>query len=66
MFKPTASVAGIGSSDLLEQWRGNICSNCNIVLCPHCIELGGPTPCPKCGQPTYPAQRTYLEQIGKL
>jgi len=66
MFKPSASVLGAGSSDPFEQWRGNVCSNCRHVFCPDCIEVGGPTPCPKCGQPTEPAQRAYLEQIGKL
>jgi hypothetical protein len=64
---PTASVVGSKSAlEALEQWRGNVCPGCKLVFCPSCIELGGPTPCPKCGQPTKPAQRVYLKQIGKL
>jgi hypothetical protein len=48
----------------LDQWLANVCVNCRRVYCSECIELGGPTPCPTCGEPTEPAQRMYLEGIG--
>ena len=67
MFSPTASVIGPPSAfRAMEQWRGNVCVKCRSVYCEKCIELGGPTPCPNCGEPTYPAQRMYLEQAGRL
>lgn len=63
---PKASIAGLGDASGLEQWQGNVCTKCRIVFCGKCILLGWPTPCPKCGIPTKPAQRVYLEQIGIL
>jgi hypothetical protein len=67
MFSPTASVIGpLGAFRAMEQWRGNVCVKCRSVYCEKCIALGGPTPCPNCGEPTYPAQRMYLEQAGRL
>jgi hypothetical protein len=67
MFSPTTSVLGPASAfRAMEQWRGNVCVKCRMVFCGNCIELGGPTPCPNCGEPTYPAQRMYLEQAGRL
>ena len=50
----------------LQTWMGNVCTICKQVYCGDCIELGGPTPCPKCGTPTKPAQRPILQQIGAL
>lgn len=67
MFSPTASVIGPPSAfRAMEQWRGNVCVACRTVYCEKCLELGGPTPCPNCGEPTYPAQKMYLEQAGRL
>jgi hypothetical protein len=48
-----------------EQWHGNVCLKCKLVFCSSCVEVGGPTPCPRCGQPTYPAQRRWLEAIAE-
>jgi hypothetical protein len=48
----------------LDQWFANVCINCKRVYCSECIELGGPTPCPTCGEPTDPAYRKDLERIG--
>jgi hypothetical protein len=58
-----AMVVGMDRS-ALDQWMGNVCTNCNKVFCADCIEVGGPTPCPSCGQPTLPAQRMNLQSIG--
>jgi hypothetical protein len=67
MLAPGASIIGSSSAlKGLEQWRGNLCMRCRAVYCGRCMELGGPTPCPKCGEPTVPAQRRNLEAIGKL
>jgi len=67
MFSPGASVIGSSRTfQAMEQWRGNVCVGCGKVFCGKCIRLGGPTPCPKCGKPTYPAQRAYLQQAGLL
>jgi hypothetical protein len=48
----------------LEQWHGNVCTACNRVFCPDCIQVGGPAPCPNCGQPTLAAQRMNLRKAG--
>jgi hypothetical protein len=48
----------------LKQWHGNVCKDCKRVYCANCIEVGGPTPCPECGNPTDPAQLIALRQIG--
>jgi len=64
-FAPGAIFIG-GDRRMLEQWLGNVCLNCKLVFCGSCLKLGGPTPCPKCGQPTMPAQRMHLEKIGIL
>ena len=48
----------------LDQWLANVCMSCQRVYCAECMELGGPTPCPTCGEPTKPAQRMKLEPIG--
>ena len=64
MFSPTSSVIGSSTTmKALEQWRGNVCVDCRLILCPTCITVGGPTPCPQCRQPTKPAQRVYVEQV---
>ena len=47
----------------LQQWHGNVCLRCQRVYCSKCLELGGPTPCPHCGEPTKPAQRLHLHAI---
>jgi len=64
MSGPTSSVS-ISSNSMkkLEQWRGNVCVDCRLILCPICITVGVPTPCPQCKQPTKPAQRAYVEQV---
>jgi hypothetical protein len=64
-FKPSASVPDLGEYDPFEQWRGNVCLSCRAVFCPSCIEVGGPTPCPKCGRPTAPAQKDYIESLSE-
>jgi len=51
---------------IMEQWRGNVCVPCGIVFCPKCIEVGLPTPCPKCKRETSPALRIRLQQAGIL
>ena len=48
----------------LDQWLANVCTSCRKVYCSECLALGGPTPCPTCGEPTVPAQRMHLEAIG--
>ena len=48
----------------MEQWKGNVCVPCGLVFCPKCIEVGLPSPCPKCKQETSPALRLRLEQAG--
>lgn len=48
----------------LDQWLANVCLRCRKVYCPECLKLGGPTPCPTCGDATVPAQRMHLERIG--
>lgn len=48
----------------LDLWMGNVCVDCKKVYCSDDIEVGGPTPCPTCGEPTLPAQRMNLERIG--
>lgn len=58
-----AMVVGMDPSGL-DLWAGNVCVNCGKVFCSDCIEVGGPTPCPSCGEPTLPAQRMNLERIG--
>ncbi|MDD5017647.1 MAG: hypothetical protein PHO15_06070 [Eubacteriales bacterium] len=64
MFGPSASVLGASDSmmNALEQWRGNVCMDCRLILCPDCITVGFSAPCPNCGQPTMPAQWVYVEQ----
>lgn len=42
---------GMARSDL-DQWFANVCINCRKVYCSECLELGGPTLCPICGEPT--------------
>jgi hypothetical protein len=64
VFGPGTTV--IGDRGMLEQWLGNVCLNCKLVFCADCIKVGGPTPCPRCGQPTMPAQRVHLEEIGVI
>lgn len=54
----------MGSVDSFDQWAGNVCLNCKMVLCSKCIDIGRSSPCPNCGQPTNPAFKKYLEQIG--
>lgn len=54
-----------GNVGPLEQWMANVCVPCGRVYCQNCLQLGGPTPCPRCGAPTKPAQRQYLQQIRK-
>ncbi|MFZ2630835.1 MAG: hypothetical protein WA081_05595 [Desulfosalsimonadaceae bacterium] len=57
------AVVAVGFSlAAMEQWRGNVCVECGIVLCPRCITIGYPTPCPKCGKPTKPAMQAYLKE----
>lgn len=53
-----------GLPSAMEQWFANVCTSCRKVYCSECLELGGPTPCPTCGEPTKPAQRMHLEAIG--
>lgn len=55
---------GGGTTNALDQWFANVCVNCSKVYCDNCMELGGPTPCPTCGEPTLPAQRMHLQRIG--
>lgn len=50
----------------LQQWFGGVCVPCRRIYCSSCLQLGGPTPCPACGQPTKPAQRMHLQAIGAL
>lgn len=50
----------------LQQWFGNVCVRCRWIYCSNCLQLGGPTPCPVCGEPTEPAQRLHLREIGAL
>ena len=59
-----ASVHGSPSEGLasFDQWYGNLCETCRRVYCHRCIEVGVPTPCPWCKQPTAPAIRRYLQQ----
>ena len=54
------------NSPELDQWFGNVCVPCKRVYCANCLRLGGPTPCPKCGVPTKPAQRMFLRSAGVL
>lgn len=66
-FAPGARVVGSPAALAgMEQWYGNVCLTCRVVFCATCIAVGDPTPCPKCGQPTAPAMRKYLEQAGLL
>jgi DNA-directed RNA polymerase subunit RPC12/RpoP len=60
---PGVVTVGMNAS-ALDLWFGNVCVNCKKVFCADCIEVGGPTPCPTCGEPTLPAQRMNLERIG--
>jgi len=55
----------LGGPGSLEQWRGNVCTECDLVFCPNCITVGGPTPCPKCHAPTHPASRIFLTKKPK-
>lgn len=48
----------------MKQWFGNACTACKRIYCHNCIEVGGPTPCPNCGQPTQAAQLFILREIG--
>jgi len=48
----------------MGQWRGNVCVPCGLVLCPRCIEVGLPSPCPKCQQETAPALSIRLREAG--
>lgn len=50
----------------LQQWRGNVCLHCKKVYCSNCLQLGGPTPCPQCGEPTKPAQRQHLQRFAAI
>jgi len=61
------AVAGPGESiGAMEQWRGNVCVPCRKVLCPDCIAVGAPTPCPKCAKPTHPAMEEYVNEAKSL
>jgi DNA-directed RNA polymerase subunit RPC12/RpoP len=60
---PGAIVIG-GDPSGLDLWMGNVCVPCAKVYCADDIEVGGPTPCPSCGEPTLPAQRMNLQRIG--
>jgi hypothetical protein len=53
-----------GDASALDQWYANVCTSCKKLYCSDCLELGGPTPCPTCGEPTKPAQRMHLQPIG--
>jgi hypothetical protein len=65
---PLIELPSLGALDAaapdMKQWFGNVCINCRSVYCNNCIKVGGPTPCPKCGQPTVPAQLYSLRKIG--
>ena len=50
----------------MEQWLGNVCIACRRVYCSNCMNVRGPTPCPRCGTPTKPAQRMFLREIGTM
>lgn len=65
MVDGSATLIG-GSLDSFDQWAGNVCLNCKMVLCSRCIDIGRSSPCPNCGQPTNPAFKNYLEQIGMI
>lgn len=49
-----------------RQWFGNACSSCGGVYCSQCITVGGPTPCPGCGEPTQAAQLAVLRDAGVI
>lgn len=55
------SVVG-GETSSLDTWFGNVCTRCEKAFCADCIKVGGPTPCPNCGNPTYPAMRRYIRE----
>ncbi len=59
-------VASEGSRRGLEHWLGVVCASCKLAFCKDCIDVTKSVPCPKCGQPTKPAARGILEQIGAL
>jgi len=65
-FSPEASVSGIGSGDDFNMWRAQVCTKCKLIFCEDCLELGRPTPCPDCGQPTEPAFRGIVNAMGKI
>jgi len=62
-FEPDTSVKGSGDPNDFDMWRGQVCVPCRFVFCPECIEIGQPTPCPKCGVPTMPAYRGAIKKI---
>jgi hypothetical protein len=47
-----------------RQWFGNVCGACGRTFCSECIPVGGPTPCPTCGEPTEAAQLGSLREAG--
>ena len=43
---------------------GNVCTTCRKAFCDECIQVGGPSPCPRCGSPTEPAGENEVRAIG--
>ena len=64
LFSSSVSVLGAGSASDFEMWRAQVCPKCKLVFCDGCLDLGGPTPCPECGNPTEPAYRGTLNAMG--
>jgi HEAT repeat protein len=64
IFSSTTSVRGAGNASDFDMWRAQVCTRCSYVFCDDCLELGRPTPCPKCGTPTAPAYRGTLKTMG--
>ena len=50
----------------MHQWLANVCVKCKRIYCSSCMKLGGPTPCPVCGEETKPALRMFLQEAGLL
>jgi len=66
VFSSSASIGGGGSPSQFDMWRAQVCETCKFAFCGDCIELGYPTPCPQCGNPTVPAFQATLIQMGPL
>lgn len=50
----------------LDQWKGTVCTNCNLVFCIRCLPYNPPVACPECGSTVKPAVAKYLvEKITK-